>query len=159
MALAVFDEQRRLVYASAACGDWLQVDVQELIGRQAVYSSEPQSQPLVDAVAHLSPPPDVFDGVGSESCWVSPTGQRKLRFLPLPIDGQWGALVLVEPESAIALQTAPLSSRSDWHLALLQLRAQLPMGMQSEYLAGDSRPCDACASKCRLPFDHERERY
>lgn len=136
--VALFDEQRRLVYASAACSQWLGIEAEELSGRMAVYSSEPQSDTLDAAVARISPPPDAFQGTASESIVFGATTRRRARFLPLPMTGdQWAVLLIADSELVEADQSAPRSARSDWHAALAQVRAQLPMSMQSEYLAGD----------------------
>jgi transcriptional regulator with PAS, ATPase and Fis domain len=136
--VALFDEQRRLVYASAPCGQWLGVSAEDLAGRIATYSSEPQSDVLAAAVARISPPPDAFQGTGSEATLAGATGLRRSRFIPLALgENRWAVLLIVDDQPASEVASAPLSSSSDWHAALAQVRAQLPMSLQSEYLAGD----------------------
>ena len=136
--VALFDEQRRLVYASAGCTAWLGVDCDDLLGRLAIYSSEPQSHPLDAAVSKLAPPPDAFAGQASQSVLAGPTGRRGIRFMPLAVaDGQYAVLVVAVEQAGVAQAPSP-SANSDWHAALIQIRAQLPMSLQSEYLAGTS---------------------
>lgn len=136
--VALFDEQRRLVYATAACGAWLGIAAEELPGRLAVYSSEPQADPLDAAVARISPPPDAFTGTLSNTLISSAASQRRARFLPLPVgEGRCAVLLVAESELTDDDSAAPRSATSDWHAALAQVRAKLPAGLQSEYLAGD----------------------
>jgi len=136
--VALFDEQRRLVYASAACGEWLGVAADELPDRTAAYSSEPQSDPLDAAVATISPPPDAFAGAPGETVLNRAASQRRARFLPLPVgEGRWAVLVVAEGRPSDEPSAAPRSAASDWHAALAQVRARLPAGLQSEHLAGD----------------------
>src|SRR4051812_35917411 len=87
--VALLDDRRQLVYASAACGAWLGVDCEELVGRTAVYSSEPQADSLDAALARLAPPPDAFTGQASETVLASANGveRRQARFVPLPLEG------------------------------------------------------------------------
>jgi len=135
--VALFDEQRQLVYASDACARWLGANADDLTGRTAIYSSEPQNDPLDAAVARISPPADVFHGTASEGRIVGVSDQRLARFVPLAMEGsRWAGLLIAEDASAAALDRPP-SALSDWHSALAQARAQLPSGLQSEHLAGD----------------------
>lgn len=134
--VALFDEQRQLVYASAACAKWLGVSEDELTGRVAIYSSEPQNDPLDAAVAKISPPADAFQGTASEARIVG-SDQRAARFVPLAVEGNRWAVLLVADHALAAASDRPRSALSDWHAALAQVRAQLPSGLQSEYLAGD----------------------
>lgn len=136
--VALFDEQRRLVYASAAGDAWLGASVEDLIGRVAVYSTEPQDDPRDAALACIAPPPDAFQGTASETIFSGVTTSRRARFWPLPVgENQWAVLLVADIAPVDMLAAQPPSAGSDWHAALAQIRSQLPMSMQSEYLAGD----------------------
>jgi DNA-binding NtrC family response regulator len=135
--VALFDDQRQLVYASEACARWLGVRAGDLTGRIAIYSTEPQSDPLDAAVARISPPADAFQGTAGEGSITGPSDQRLARFMPLALESsRWAVLLIAEGVPAAAPDRAR-SASSDWHAALAQMRAQLPNGLQSEYLAGD----------------------
>jgi DNA-binding NtrC family response regulator len=135
--VALFDEQRQLVYASDACARWLGVNADDLTGRTAIFSSEPQSDPLDAAVAKISPPADAFQGIASQTQLVGNSDRRLARFVPLPIEGNRSAVLLVAHSSPAETSAEVRSASSDWHVALAQVRAQLPGSLQSEYLAGE----------------------
>lgn len=136
--VALFDGQRRLVYASAALDPWLGVAAEDLIGRIAVYSTEPQNDPRDAALARIAPPPDALQGTASEAVLTDGTTRRHARYLPLPIDdSQWAVLLVVAGELSDEESKSSRTAGSDWHAALAQIRSQLPMSLQTEYLAGD----------------------
>jgi len=143
--VALFDQQRRLVYASAACGQWLGVDVQSLIGCKAIYASEPAADSADAALARLAPPPDALAGKPTQTTIVTAAAdgqikRRRARFLPVPLEAEEFAVLLVAEADDLSGDEvdSKLSSRADWHAALATNRAQLPANMQGEYLIGNS---------------------
>jgi transcriptional regulator with PAS, ATPase and Fis domain len=134
--VALLDHKRRLIYASVACGQWLGVEEQQLLGRTANYSSEPQRDPLDAALARLAPPPEAFAGKSSEAVLPAVGQIRSLRarFLPLPLDDNMFAVLVVARDD---ISEASGGLPTDWHAALARLRAQQPTTLQTERLAGE----------------------
>jgi len=137
--VALLDDKRRLIYASAAVGRWLGVDEQQLLGRTANYSSEPQRDPFDAALARLAPPPEAFKGEAVETMLpaVGEGQALRARFLPVSQEGGKFAVLVVAREDSIAETTSPRGLSADWHAALAKLRAQLPASLQNDYLAGE----------------------
>jgi transcriptional regulator with AAA-type ATPase domain len=143
--VALFDAERRLLYANGPCAALLQADMESLVGREALYTSEPLADPLDAAVAKLAPPPQVFAGEALETTWSdgnalgdSPRHWR-VRFLPLPTTAaDFAVLVVAEPHDSADDMVEPSASRDDWHAALLKVRSLLPSSLRSEFLLGDS---------------------
>jgi transcriptional regulator with PAS, ATPase and Fis domain len=58
----VLDDERRVVYANRACGVWLGVAVEELMGRACSFHSSPIVERLDLIAAGICPPPEAFAG-------------------------------------------------------------------------------------------------
>jgi transcriptional regulator with PAS, ATPase and Fis domain len=55
------DDQRRIIFANAACGEWLGISADELIGRQCNYAAH-GDEPLAAICGAICPPPEAFSG-------------------------------------------------------------------------------------------------
>ena len=84
----VLDDERRIVYANRACGAWLGVAVEELIGRVCSFHSSPIVERLDSIAAGICPPPEAFAGERLRGV-VSAAGEnghavrRQAEFIPL----------------------------------------------------------------------------
>src|SRR5688572_22265640 len=91
--VALFDDDRRLVYANQRVGEWLGVETETLLGRVALFTSEPQSDPLDYALARIAPPPEAFAGLAGRTTLAS-ASPRYAKFLPLAIAGGHAVLMI-----------------------------------------------------------------
>ena len=86
--LYLLDEDRRIVFGTAAFRRWLGVVAEELPGRRCAYHSAPEASGVDALTAALCPPPAAFSGKRCASlvAWSDDQGQwrrRRVVFLPL----------------------------------------------------------------------------
>ena len=100
------DDERRIVFATAALGTWAGIEVAELVGQQCSYHSALEHDGGAIVAAALCPPPEAFAGQrlsGQLSSQTSGgTSTRAAEFIPLA-DGRGGCqgvLVLVAASDA-----------------------------------------------------------
>lgn len=115
------DEERRIVYANAACQEWLGWSEVQLVGQGCVYGA-PQADGPASAAASLCPPPAVFFGQPARAALtaIDAAGRPRLRrgtFLPLG-DENGAVLAILESEDAADDRSAEASRSDDWHAAV-----------------------------------------
>jgi DNA-binding NtrC family response regulator len=141
--VAIFNPVRHLVYANRTCGEWLGVTTESLIGREALFTSEPLADPLDEAVARIAPAPDAFAGQTIEAIWPPHPGETDTRgwlarFVPLSASADRYNVLLVAERMAEAQSAFTEPTATDWHAALAQVRSLLAANLRSEYLLGES---------------------
>ncbi|HEY1064464.1 MAG TPA: helix-turn-helix domain-containing protein, partial [Pirellulales bacterium] len=157
------DEKRRVVYCNSACGRWLRLDPERLVGATCVWQALPDaSDPVALAAAALCPPPQAFaepppPGPGNASSdppnaageitarlvWPGRDGTTQrwpARFIPLArLTGEsLGVLAIVE-RLPLAEHTAnPPTEAAALHEQLRRFHATLSQGGHFGRLIGDS---------------------
>src|SRR5580700_11016971 len=84
----LFDDERTLVYCSAACCAWLGAAAEELIGQTCDFHSSSVAEPAAQRVAGLCPPAEALAGqrVAAVVFHVDAVGaiqRRNAEFIPL----------------------------------------------------------------------------
>lgn len=141
------DDQRRIVYANAACLAWLGLNAEQLLGLTCQYHNGTGGAGVADAAAALAPPPEAFLGDRRTGAVVFRDAEgglahRAAEFLPLgPAADCRGVLVLVgttdEPQLAERRATEHATSE-ELHRQLRRLSVELRAPYRLERLAGES---------------------
>jgi hypothetical protein len=165
--VCLFDDERTLVFANRACGDWLEIPLDRLIGRTAAYcaTASDGDQAAVDL---LCPPPDAFTGCRSDGFVyaLSPINQTlRRRALFLPLSGRDDAssvpvLVLaasadIESDAATPPAGVNAAARAGDDSALLHerlMRFQIEQGAhyRLDRFVGDSPAMQLARSQARV---------
>lgn len=129
------DRNRVVVYANAACLNWLDAKEETVVGRRCDYHSLPSADSVMDAVAGLCPPPDLLNAPqGQFLAWrasgAGPLKKQVAHFWQMggAESPDWLLVLLVEAEPVettgnMVLSTDPKSM----HLALVEAhRAWVP---------------------------------
>ncbi len=135
--VALFDAERRLVFANGLLATWLNTPLDSLWGCRARFTTEVQENPLETALSRIAPPPEAFDGKSCRTTLACLTDSQPwyANYVPLPLpDGN--AVLMVATSHPHALLATELGD--DWHAALAAIRNRLPVNLQSEYLSGSS---------------------
>jgi transcriptional regulator with PAS, ATPase and Fis domain len=150
----VLDDQRRIVFANRACGDWLGCAVGDLLEQECRYSSSAELQGVEALAATLAPPPEVYAGRRmtarltlpvQDSAEGHPTTSRLAEFIPLAGEGDDVAGVMVcvagyaddDPRSTVGGDNSE-PSPADLHARLQRLRRELKDRYSVGRLMGDS---------------------
>jgi hypothetical protein len=163
--VCLFDEDRTLVFANRACGEWLEAPLEQLIGRAAAYTSTAVDGDQA-AVDRLCPPPAAFAGHRTEGIVyaVSSNQLRRREALFLPLDGGLGAasaavLVLgassdLDSDGAASLETATPACKADdsslLHERLIRFHIEQTARHRLERFVGDSPAMQLVRSQARV---------
>ena len=141
------DDERRIVFATAALGAWAGIEVAELMGQQCSYHSELESDGMATIAAALCPPPEAFAGQRLSGPLTSPaTGSgstRTAEFIPLADEhGECqGVLVLVaatDSSSEVLLPSSNSDESASLHERLRRFQQSWRQRFQLARLVGDS---------------------
>lgn len=148
-AVYVVDAQRRIVFANAACGQWVGLDPAELVGQECRYHSGESPSPAVAAAAALAPPPEALQG----QLWTAPVAPpqapadappRGVLFVPVAGEGEEGPLIVAVAAVAAADWSLPEPPRTrdatelaDLHGRVQRARRQLRRWYHVDRLVGD----------------------
>jgi DNA-binding NtrC family response regulator len=117
----VLDDERRMVYCNPACAAWIGATVDDLVGVQCDYHSQPDNDAHRQIGTGLCPPPEVFAGRSLGGIVVSPDGaggwkRRRAQFVCLgsdPLEGVGVIAVLEKGDIAESeLELDPYHSES-----------------------------------------------
>ena len=139
------DGRRKIIYANAACADWLGVPLGELLEVHCDYHSEAADASGAALGNSLCPPPSAFHGDrvrATLSCPRAAGGltQRDAEFLPLAAsNGTFGVLVLVDDHERIHSQRGRWgdSSPAELHRSLHELRHLLGQSYAVSHILGN----------------------
>lgn len=158
--IAVFDEQRRIVYANASLGRWIGIDAALLLGLKCEYHSQTaaaeESPPVVNQIC---PPPQVFHGESVEAYVVCNRGgqqrRRCVQFVPLgetPLDCVGVvAFFAMEDESNNASEKHSIDAMpGELHLAVSARLAEFRERRSADSLIGQSGAMQHVAQQVRL---------
>ncbi len=161
----LLDDERRIVYANAACAAWLRVELEQLVGRVCSFHSSVVTSAEDAVVAGLCPPPEAFAGqrhtaIVSAGCGNGPLIRRRAEFIPLYDDGANSLAVLVvvettdlpphEAASAIDEAADPGAEATELHEQLRTFHAALRGTWQLDRLAGVSPAIERVRTQVRL---------
>ncbi|HND53921.1 MAG TPA: hypothetical protein PLV92_16035, partial [Pirellulaceae bacterium] len=152
------DEARELVYLNAACGTWLNLDVERLIGQRCDYHSRPPSSPLEAVTCGLCPPPDLFVGSPGLTRIVVPVGggvESRRNALVTPLlrrGGAAGVLVVVAAEESADDGTTPSDARR-LHARLREIRHESRARFHWDRLVGGSTWSQRARDLARLSVE------
>ncbi len=138
------DQDRRIVFLNEACGRWLGLNDQSLLGEQADFHSRPDVDPPAGLAAALCPPPEAFLGRFAFARLVAPgdtAAPRTAACVPLEdAEGQSsGVLVVVLATacpSSSTLQDLSAASRAHEWLSRFHAAQRERFGVES--LIGDN---------------------
>jgi DNA-binding NtrC family response regulator len=160
----VLDDERRVVYANRACGSWLGVAAEELIGRVCSFHSSPIVERLDSIAAGICPPPEAFAGERLRGV-VSAAGEngkavrRLAEFIPLFNERESCAAVLAIvatvdlPEDAVATADNSGDAAAEsaaLHERLRSFHAALRGPWQLDRLVGVSPAMERVRAQARL---------
>ncbi|MFT5524791.1 MAG: transcriptional regulator with PAS, ATPase and Fis domain [Pirellulaceae bacterium] len=143
----VLDDQRKYIFLNAACGRWLQVDEESLLGEQANYHSSTLPESSSVPFAHLlCPPPETFSGKdGTLHLELrradSTITRREVRFVPLQdLDSHVaGVIGIVSAEESIRRSPRITSPESaELHELLMSTRQYFGSQLLLPALIGES---------------------
>jgi DNA-binding NtrC family response regulator len=101
--VCLFDEQRILLFANSACGRWVGLPVEDLLGKCASYQATAGLSPEA-AVNRLCPPPDAFDGSRVRGLVYAANNDSMRRrwadFLPLAHEDGFVVLAVADPNDS-----------------------------------------------------------
>jgi DNA-binding NtrC family response regulator len=140
----MLDEDRRIIFISTACAEWLGVSADALLGQQCSYHSPAGDTTPASLAAGLCPPPQVFSGRTQTALVSCPrpggrTVHRRGHFLPLAAGDDEGAPVVAILECVDAAPDAPhseASSTADLHEQVRRFRRQMAGRFSPERLIG-----------------------
>lgn len=131
----LLDSRRIVLFANQACGDWLGIAPEELIGQRCDYHSSTESEPAATLASALCPSPELLTqphATGMLSIVAHDRReQRYARFqmLQLPDDGETVTLAIVDGEEASpkadSLPPTNQSTPAELHVLVRWLRQSL----------------------------------
>jgi transcriptional regulator with PAS, ATPase and Fis domain len=160
LPLFAVDDQRRIVFANAACGDWLGVSTGDLVGRHCNYSAQ-GDDPLAAMRGALCPPPEAFSGevMQGEVC-RSPSSDRPFErrpaiFVRIANPDTKSAVVLVAIASANSSEVSNRSAHiaESFHSLLVKLRGDLGKRYAISQLIGTSDAINRVREQVRIAAD------
>ena len=160
LPIAVFDEQRRIVYANSSLGSWIGVDAPSLLGLKCEYHSHaPAANETPPVENQICPPPQAFHGELVEAYVVCRSGKglrrRLVQFVPLgdsPLDCVGVvAFFASEDESGDAAERLDIDATSDeLHLAVSARLTEFREHRAADSLVGQSAAMQHVAQQVRL---------
>jgi transcriptional regulator with AAA-type ATPase domain len=154
------DDQRRVIFANAALGEWLGQEPDKLVGLRCDYHAGSLEKDSSDLGAALCPPPETFAGecdlgqVFRPASENRPGEQRPARYLWLPSSDQRPGLLLVSLHESEA-SAAPLAanrhvSSQQLHWQLQRLRSEMGRRFHIGQLIGESDALRRVREQVRL---------
>jgi hypothetical protein len=160
LPLYALDDQRQVIFANAALGQWLGQEPDKLVGVRCDYHAGGGEKASSDLGAALCPPPEAFAGECDLGQVVRPASegrpheQRPARFLWLPGSDQRPGLLLVtvlEPEAPAApLAANGQISPQQLHAQLQRLRGEMGRQFHIGQLVGESDAIRRVREQVRL---------
>jgi DNA-binding NtrC family response regulator len=140
----LLDEDRRIIFMSAACADWLGVPADALLGQQCNYHPPAADSAPASLAAGLCPPPQAFSGHVQTALVACPrpggrTAHRRGHFLPLATGDDESAPVVAilecvdSPPDALPSDGAPTA---DLHEQVRRFRRQMAGRFTPDRLIG-----------------------
>jgi hypothetical protein len=160
--VCLFDDDRTLVFANRACGEWLEVPLDRLIGRTAAYTSTAADEGQT-AVDRLCPPPDAFAGRRLEGVvYAVSNGQLRRRgAVFFPLDGGASSVPVLmlaassdcdaddAPPPAIATPARTADDPALLHERLIRFQTEQTTRHRLERFVGDSPAMQLARSQAR----------
>lgn len=156
------DRQRRIIYANAACAEWLKVPVGDLLEAECDYHCEASDVSGAGLGNALCPPPETFQGRRTTtvlSCPLASGGltQRSAEFFPVgaTTDGRNCVLAIVGPqdERPSAGRSVVEPSSAQLHRRLSELRQELGETYRVSQILGDDPATLRAREQVRLAVE------
>lgn len=157
-----FNEKRKLIFCNQACAAWLNLEVDDMIGKVLEYHSHELEDPALEMLSGLCPPPDVFSHPEVQAIVVAKYpdaiwSRRKARFLPLEENGDFvGVVAYVDgtdlPSGTTSLEV-PTSEAQQLHDQIIEHRKSLARRFPMTTLAGQSDSIKQIRQKVSLALN------
>lgn len=151
------DVDQHLVYANAACGEWLGIELASLIGCACRYHDGADATGPLATAALLAPPPKVMSGQVERATLDAAGTKQSKEFLFLPLPAAEGAAsavlaVALETEGTHSLEVSPWGDADSPHLhrMLHLLRRESELRFHVEELLGVSAASHRVQRQVRL---------
>jgi transcriptional regulator of acetoin/glycerol metabolism len=159
LPLYALEDQRRVIFANAAMGEWLGQDPAGLVGLQCNYHAGASDNASSEVGAALCPPPEAFTGECQSGQVARPAGDnrphevRPARFVWLPGAEERPGLLLVclsAPEPAERFASNGQISPEQLHAVLQRLRGEMGRQFHICQLIGESDAIRRVREQVRL---------
>jgi len=140
----VLDADRTILFANAACTEWLGVEEESLVGMHCNYHGGAVDDAVTALAARLCPPPEAFDGVCRSSRVAPPSESeerdRTVLFAPLADAEGCGVLAVVVDEGEEGSRAAKGAAEESHalHQRLIELRREFGLDRSLHRLVGES---------------------